>query len=455
MPNVSQKNGIDMGNIASINDQTVSAGGGAYDPINETGTYTETVPTSGLIKRGGVELGQNYSSDGYAIADSTIGFPVGTDTVVNIGSDVDGIFNIVGEDLPAGMGDVSIVSAGRFVAWVIDSAGKLWRVGSSLYGGNAANAGTLCDLREWRQVTGVGDSDTGWTDVNVASTTSLLINSGKLYAIGANQYGVFGNGTTTATYSAFTQIGTDTDWTKVTLTTYNSFAIKGASNVLYSAGRNTNGMCGNGTTSGNQTTWTALTATNMVSATNNNFTFVVGCRESAVAIQSGRAFFWGDPGGSFEAFGGNFTADQTIAVQSGSVGGTLQTDWVSGCVEDRCSHLINSSGELYHAGFGGYYNALNGSTTDHVAGDHVQTGTDTDWQEVKAQRDYTFMAGAIARKGNTIYYSGIRNYGHFVDTTGYYISSPTSISNSVTSGTAWDVSSTAGNANTVYIISYT
>jgi len=454
MPDIAQKNGIDMGNIASINEQTVSAGGGAYDPINETGTYTETIPTSGLIKRGGVELGQNYWRDGYTVADATIGFPNGTDTVVNIGSDVDGILNVVGEDLPAGMGDVSIVSAGRYISWVIDSAGKLWRVGSNLYGGNSANAGTESDLREWRQVTGVGDSDTGWTDVSVANTTTLLINSGKLYAIGANSYGVFGNGTTSGNYFSFLQIGSDSDWSKVTLTSYNAFAIKGASNVLYSAGRNTNGMCGNGTTSGNQTTWTALTATNMVSATNNNFTFVVGSRNNAMAIQSGRAFFWGDPS-SLEAFGGNFTTDQTIAVQSGSVGGTLQTDWVSGCVEDRSSHLINSSGELYHAGFGGYYNALNGSTTNHDAGDHVQTGTDTDWQEVKAQRDYTFATGAIARKGNTIYFSGIRNNGHFVDTTSYYITSPTAISQSVTSGTAWDVASTAGNANTIYIISYT
>jgi hypothetical protein len=119
MPNVSQKNGIDMGNIASINDQTVSAGGGAYDPINETGTYTETVPTSGLIKRGGVSLAQNYSTDGFVTGDYTIGFPTGTDAVVNIGSDVDGIFNVVGENLPAGMGAVSVVSAGRYVTWVL------------------------------------------------------------------------------------------------------------------------------------------------------------------------------------------------------------------------------------------------------------------------------------------------------------------------------------------------
>ena len=52
MPDIDQKNGIDMANIASINGQDV-ASGGAFNPVAGTGTYTEIVPSTGLIKRGG------------------------------------------------------------------------------------------------------------------------------------------------------------------------------------------------------------------------------------------------------------------------------------------------------------------------------------------------------------------------------------------------------------------
>ena len=94
----------------------------------------------------------------------------------------------------------------------------------------------------------------------------------------------------------------------------------------HATGTNANGKGGKSTTVGNQTTFTAVTATNLVSATNNNFTFVTSSRNNVLAIQSGRAFFWGDASSSFEAFGDNITGDQTIPVQSGKGSGKMQTD---------------------------------------------------------------------------------------------------------------------------------
>ncbi len=452
MPDIDQKNGIDMANIASINGQDV-ASGGAFDPVAGTGTYTETVPTTGLIKIGGVSMGSPQT--GWVLQDDAIGFGNGTDTVRNIGSDVDGYYNVVKEDLPAGMGTPTIVDFGQYVSWIIDSAGKLWRTGlSDLYGGNSSNAGSSTDRRVWNQVTGVGDSDTAWTSVSTGQTSTLLINSGKLYAIGGNSYGVFGNGTTTSNYNSFVQVGTDTDWVSVHVDLYNSYAIKGSSNVLYAAGRNSNGKCGNSTISGNQTTFTAVIAANLVSATNNNFTFITSSRNNVLAIQSGRAFFWGDASSSYEAFGDNITGDQTIPVQSGKVSGTLQTDWSRGCVSDRYSLLINTSGELYHAGEGTYYVALNGATTAHKDGDHVQTGTDTDWQDVKVQKNYTFSTHALARKNNQIVYAGFNTYGRLADSTATYTTAATTIMQTVSSNDAWGVSSTNNNENTKFVFAY-
>jgi|TARA_S200002703_G_scaffold33930_1_gene29361 hypothetical protein len=452
MPDIDQKNGIDMANIASINGQDIAASGGAFDPVAGTGTYTESVPTTGLIKIGGVS--KSNPPDVYGIGDDIIGFANGTDTVRNIGSDVDGYYNVVKENLPAGMGTPTIVDFGPYSSWIIDSTGKLWRVGATLYGGTSANAGTESTNYEWRQVTGVGDSDTAWTDVSVGSTTTLLINSGKLYAIGANSNGNFGNGTTSNGYNAFTQVGIDTDWVSVHVDFYNSYAIKGSSNVLYATGRNANGKCGNSTTSGNQTTFTAVTATNLVSATNNNFTFVTSSRNNVLAIQSGRAFFWGDASSSFEAFGDNITGDQTIPVQSGKVSGTLQTDWSRGCVSDRYSLLINTSGELYHAGEGSYYVAMDGTQDAHKDGDHVQTGTDTDWQDVKVQKNYTFSTSGLARKNNQIIYTGFNTYGRIADSTQAYTTSPITVLQTVSSNDAWGVSSTSTNENTKFVFGY-
>jgi len=451
MPDIDQKNGIDMANIASINGQDV-ASGGAYDPVAGTGTYTETVPTTGLIRIGGVS--KSNPPETYVIGDDIIGFPNGTDTIRNIGSDVDGYYNAVKENLPAGMGTPTIVDFGQYVSWIIDSAGKLWRVGATLYGGNSANAGTDSTNYEWRQVTGVGDSDTGWTNVSVGQTHTLLINSGKLYGIGANTYGGFGNGTTTTSYNSFLQIGIDTDWVSVHVDHYNSYAIKGSSNVLYAAGRNANGKNGNSATSGNQTTFTAVTATNLVSATNNNFSFVTSSRHNVLAIQSGRAFFWGDASSSFEAFGSNLTGDQTVPVQSGKVSGALQTDWSRGCVSDRYSLLINTSGELYHGGSGAYYVALDGTQTDHLDGDHVQTGTDTDWQDVKIQRNYSFSTHGLARKNNQIIYAGLNYYGRLVDSTASFTSTPTVIMQTVSSNDSWGVSSSNNTENTKFVFAY-
>ncbi len=66
---VARKNDILLANIAKINDQTVSSAG-SYNPVTDSGTYTETVPTSGLIKFGGMRMsaGGNDASDPAALS---------------------------------------------------------------------------------------------------------------------------------------------------------------------------------------------------------------------------------------------------------------------------------------------------------------------------------------------------------------------------------------------------
>jgi len=439
MPNIASHNGIDVGNIASINGQDI-ASGGAFNPVAGTGTYTETLPSTGFVKRGGhyVESAANGRTSN---SDNIGGFQLGGSVVNNMSSDVDSLLNMAADTLPAGMGTPTKISHGQYAAWIIDNAGKLWRVAhSTSYGGNSTNAGTNSERRTWNQVTGVGDSDTGWTDVATSTSSTICINSGKLYGIGGNSYGVFGNGSTSGSYGSFTQVGSDSDWVSVNMTRYNSQAIKGSSNVLYTAGRNNEGQNGNGTKSGNQTTFTAVDATNMVSGTNNNVTVVKGNQNVVGFIQSGRAFGMGKSD-SYENMGSNINSDQTIPVQIGKVSGTLQTDWTDITITDRFSHLINTSGHLYFAGDGNYYVALDGTTDDSTDGDHRRIGTDSDWQGLGILGSYSFATGMIARKNNQLVYAGYENYGRIGGTSSTYVTSPTVVSTgTVSSNDVWGIS---------------
>ncbi len=438
MPDIDQKNGIDMANIASINGQDAPSGG-AFDPVAGTGTYTETVPSTGLIKRGGIKI-TSVSNGKTETGDNIPGFNLGGSVAYNIQSDVDGLLNMAVDTLPAGMGTPTKISYGRYSAWIIDNAGKLWRVAhSTSYGGSSSNAGTTSDRRTWNQVTGVGDSDTGWTDVATSDSSTICINSGKLYGIGGNSYGVFGSGSTSGSYNSFTQTGSDSDWVSVNMTRYNSQAIKGSSNVLYTAGRNNEGINGNGATSGNQTTWTAVDATNMVSGTNNNVTLVRGNQNVAGFIQSGRAFAMGKSD-SNENMGGNINSDQSIPVQIGKVGGTLQTDWTDIAISDKFSHLINTSGHLYFAGDGQYYVSLDGTTDDYKDDNHVRVGTDSDWQGLAVLDSYSFATASVARKNNQLVYAGYEPYGRIGGTNSSYVTSPTVISTgTVSSNDVWGI----------------
>lgn len=436
MPNIASHNGIDVGNIASINGQDI-ASGGAFNPVAETGTYTETIPSTGVIKRGGHYV--NSISNGRTESQDNIGgFHLGGSPVNNMSSDVDSVLNMAAETLPAGMGTPTKISYGQYQAWIIDDAGKLWRVAhSTSYGGTSSNAGTNTERRTWNQVTGVGDSDTGWTSVSTEDSWTMCINSGKLYGIGANTYGQFGGGNNTASYGAFVQTGSDSDWVSVSTSRYNSQAIKGSSNVLYTAGRNAEGINGNGTTSGNQTTFTAVDATNMVSGTNNNVTLVKGSQNCVGFIQSGRAFGMGKSD-SNENMGGNINSDQTIPVQIGKVGGTLQTDWTDVIITDKFSHLINTSGHLYFAGDGNYYVPLDGTTTDEKNDNHRRIGSDSDWQGLKVLSTTNFVTGMVARKNNQLVYAGYETYGRIGGTTSTYVTSATVISTgTVSSNDVW------------------
>ncbi len=402
MPETTKYNGIEMGDIASINGQAVpSGGGGAFDPVSGTGTYTETVPTTGLIKIGGMVYNPGVPQSN----ETRPRFVPGLTPKVNFSSDVDGEVLKVVES----KSDFVKVTYGRYAACGITASGQLWELGysSSFMHGNATDT--------YQQVTGVGDSDTGWTDVWCGYDGTLAINSGKLYHLGANSYGQAGTGNQVNQYGGFVQVGTDSDWVAVQKSRTYSLAIKGSNNQIYSCGRNVTYQTGLGTNSGNTLNWTLLSSTNM---TNSDVTFMMVDYDGGICIRNGECYGWGDAD-SYERFGENSTVDLQVPTPMGYVGGVLKTDWVTGNITRFFTHLINSSGELYFAGEGQYWSRGDGTTTDAKAGNHVQIGTDTDWVRIESEHGGLQQThySAVAEKGNRLYFTGYAQYGKVINQT--------------------------------------
>ena len=398
MPDIASYNAIDVGNIASINGQDIASGGGAYNPVTDSGTYTETVPTSGLLRFGGMRL----STSGNDSSSQLPKHSYGSNPVVNISTDKDGTYVRVAES----KSDFTKITFGRYSAFGITSSGQLWEVGSSSSYMEGSTSNT------YQQVTGVGDSDTGWTAISSSYDGALGINSGKMYYIGANSYGQSGTGNTSTSYSSFTQVGSESDWQDVKRGRYYSMATKTSSDVLYVTGRNSKYATGLDTTSGNTTSWTAINSDNF---TNTNVTFFTLNADGGFLIRGGEVYAWGDED-SNERFGLNSSSDLTKPTQTGNVGGSLQSDWVQGCMTNNAMLLINTSGELYHTGEGTARRG-DGSNTDNKDGNFVQIGSDTTWVRVEADptgqssTDY----GMSAQKGNRLFYWGYNQYGAVID----------------------------------------
>lgn len=360
MPNIASHNGIDMANIASINGQNI-ASGGAFDPIAGTGTYTEESDVgTGMFMYGGVSSALGLGNDAYGS-----GYIKGP--AVNFSSDKDGVFPHRKQP-----GDFSNRNWTKFECSEnlfagIDTDGKLWMSGlsTSLVHQNS-NAPTLTQAIS---VTNVSD-DTAWTDVSVGDDFCLAINAGYLYVIGEAGDGQLGYGYT-GDITTLTRVGSSNDWYKVAAGQDHSVAIRGASGSrsLWSTGENNNGKCGSGDNAGDDLSWIERISAD----SGEDWTFVCCSTENSIAIKAGKVFMCGDAAN--EAMGNGSVSDVTTFTQTGKIdsSGTFGTNWVSGAFfSGRCSLLINSSGELWHAGESGNGSRGDGSTTDNKSNYHVK-----------------------------------------------------------------------------------
>jgi alpha-tubulin suppressor-like RCC1 family protein len=134
------------------------------------------------------------------------------------------------------------IYAGGYFTMAIKSDGTLWAWGSNNRGqlGN----GTTTDVNTPIQI----GTDTKWVNLSPDGKQTMAIKSdGTLWAWGHNEYGQLGNGTTTDIATP-TQIGTDNNWISVAAGGYSTVALK-SDGTIWSCGINIFGELGNGTVS--------------------------------------------------------------------------------------------------------------------------------------------------------------------------------------------------------------
>ena len=359
MPDIASHNGIDVADIASINGQDVPSGGGG---VSE--------PTSGIISIGGGNTSNNILA--HTPAERIF-------QTVEFHSSVSS---------PPGVSDVAKIKGGRNALGLLDNSGNLFMIGvggSSSVGSGYSYGGKIRQFG--LALTSVAEFSSG-DDHTLAVKTD-----GTLWGVGRGSYGQFGAGNTSSLYTNFAQIGSDTNWSKVSCGEDYSLAIK-TTGALYSAGRNSDGRTGQGTTSGSTTSWTQI-------GSDTDWTQISTGQKASAAIKGGTLVTWGDDANN--QLGLSSSGDQTAPGTANS-----DTDWQSAHVGANYIKAIKTtSGHHYHCGSGGGFGA--GSRGDGSASSlssFTRIGSDTGWTEFIEIKYSSFAYHAAGKKSGNWYVCG-------------------------------------------------
>jgi alpha-tubulin suppressor-like RCC1 family protein len=218
------------------------------------------------------------------------------------------------------------------------------------------------------------------TIISAGISHSLAITtSGELYAWGDNVFGQLGRGdATTSPQTIPTQVGTATNWAKVSGGTH-TVAIT-TSGELYAWGNNGGGQLGRGNTTTPQTTPIQIgSATNWAQVNcGNTYTMAI--------TTTGELWAWGDNGSGQLGLG-----DITRRTSPTRVGSA--TNWAQvSCSQTNVSTTVHSlavttTGELWAWGNNGSGQLGFGDTTQRTSPTRV--GTATNWASVKAASGYS------------------------------------------------------------------
>jgi len=344
MPDISTLNGVDVGDVASMN------GSDAGDCASVNGqvwpNLAGTLWVWGDGRTGNMGIGAGANND----VSSPI--QVGTDTDWSISS-----LNTDGSNVLC-----------------IKTDGTIWSWGGGAHGRHGLAAITS-DYNVSSPIQ-MGTS-TNWTAAGAGSNAQGIIGGGKLYTFGYNAAGALGhnlglylaNGNRVAsrgTQSSPTQVGTDTNWSKITGGTHSFIALK-TDGTLWGWGSNQNGTSGINVAGNN-----GARSSPVQVGTATNWTQISAHAESSGAINAdGELYMWGRGGYTGNGQGDN--VDRSVPIQVGT-----DTDWAALSINYGNALALKTDGSIYIWGLGRYGQLGNNTTgnTAHVSSP-IQVGTTT------------------------------------------------------------------------------
>ena len=288
------------------------------------------------------------------------------------------------------------VSRGVNHTVALKTDGTLWALGSNDEG--QLGDGTSGFENSKSTPTKIG-SEINWASVSAGNYHTVAVKTdGTLWAWGWNDEGQLGDGTSgEENYKTTpTKIGSETNWASVSAGGAYTVAIK-TDGTLWAWGYNYNGNLGDGTTTyrytptkiGNETNWASVSAR-------------VG---TTLAIKTdGTLWAWGSNWDG--QFGDGTKTDRTTPTKIGN-----ETNWASVSVGTRHTVAIKTDGTLWAWGFN--WDRQLGDDTLQPSYTPKKIGNETNWASVSAGMHHT----VALKTGGTLWAWGSNYYGQLGDGT--------------------------------------
>lgn len=239
------------------------------------------------------------------------------------------------------------VSGGYNHALALKTDGTLWVTGKNLSGQLGINYTQNFLTTSFTQI----GSSTNWVSIEAGSSFSFAINAlGELWGWGWNYYGNLGNGSNGVDVYLPVKIGTDSNWRQVAAGSDFSIAIK-TNGTIYSTGRNNNSQLGKSYFGGFENTFTQI-------GTDTNWDKVsCGYWHSIATKTDNTMYSWGY--NVFAQLGDDTTSNRMSPVQ---IGNSITT-WSNIYTGEYFSVSLTTDNVFYGWGYGGHGMNGNGNTS--------------------------------------------------------------------------------------------
>ncbi len=202
-----------------------------------------------------------------------------------------------------------------------------------------------------------------WSEIATGLRHSGAIKpDGTLWTWGGDFYGELGNGSDSNYLNSPSQVGTASNWSKITCATYNTYAIK-SDGTLWAWGSNSDGQLGDGTYNNSNIP--------IQVGTDNHWKSVSAWQNYAMGLKTdGTIWSWGN--NTVGQLGDGTNVGRTTPVQVG-----VSLNWKTISASAGTSFGIKVDGTLWTWGF------LSGtqSTTNYSP---IQVGIDNNWKDISA-----------------------------------------------------------------------